>query len=210
MNALHAFANRTFLPLPGVCIFRAHHASPVAYTPNLDGGSPNIEENSMLATAVRRAKDAGVPKENIENALLKARAQAHRLLSRLTESYRRPKARMTMGKLSLTKPCCMALWASSCTCLPQLFDGFVAELAGRECRTNNINRTVSNVRETLNRYGSVQPLFFFHYYISSIPSQCSTGSSQVHVPSARIPQNCSRPKRHRRPVQHSRVDQVCL
>lgn len=85
-------------------MFRAHHASPVAYTPNLDGGSPNIEENSMLATAVRRAKDAGVPKENIENALLKARSQAHRPLSRLTESYRHPKARMTMAKLSPTKP----------------------------------------------------------------------------------------------------------
>jgi hypothetical protein len=77
---------------------------PVAYILHSDGGSSNIEENSMLATAVRRAKDAGVPKENIENALLKARAQAHRPLSRLTESYRRPKARMTMAKLSLTKP----------------------------------------------------------------------------------------------------------
>ncbi|KAG1891526.1 hypothetical protein F4604DRAFT_1673358 [Suillus subluteus] len=41
-----------------------------------NGGSPILEENSMLATAVRRAKDAGVPKENIENALLKALLQA--------------------------------------------------------------------------------------------------------------------------------------
>jgi transcriptional/translational regulatory protein YebC/TACO1 len=59
-------------------------SSPTAYTPHLDGGSPILEENSMLATAVRRAKDAGVPKENIENALLKARTQAHCPLLHLT------------------------------------------------------------------------------------------------------------------------------
>ncbi|KAG1877593.1 hypothetical protein DFJ58DRAFT_740276 [Suillus subalutaceus] len=52
-----------------------------------NGGSPILEENSMLATAVPRAKDAGVPKENIENALLKA-----------------SKTRTTMAKLSLMKP----------------------------------------------------------------------------------------------------------
>ncbi|KAF8554725.1 hypothetical protein OG21DRAFT_1508611 [Imleria badia] len=31
-------------------------------------GSTN-SENSLLAAAIRRAKDAGVPKENVENAL---------------------------------------------------------------------------------------------------------------------------------------------
>lgn len=77
----------------------------VPYVPHLDGGSPIIEENSMLATAVRRAKDAGVPKENIENALLKARTpHAHRPLSRLTGSYRLSKGRTTTVKLSLMKP----------------------------------------------------------------------------------------------------------
>jgi translational activator of cytochrome c oxidase 1 len=59
--------------------------SPVAYTPRLDGGSPIPEENSMLATAIRRAKDAGVPKENIENALVKVRipslVETHPILS---------------------------------------------------------------------------------------------------------------------------------
>ncbi|KAG8217442.1 transcriptional regulator-domain-containing protein [Butyriboletus roseoflavus] len=33
------------------------------------GGSTSPEENSLLAAAIRRAKDTGVPKENIENAL---------------------------------------------------------------------------------------------------------------------------------------------
>ncbi|KAI6109887.1 YebC-like protein [Pisolithus sp. B1] len=36
------------------------------------GGSSSPEENSMLATAIRRAKEAGVPKENIENAIARA------------------------------------------------------------------------------------------------------------------------------------------
>ena len=35
----------------------------------LAGGSLNPEENSLLATAIRRAKDTGVPKENVESAL---------------------------------------------------------------------------------------------------------------------------------------------
>ncbi|TBU50098.1 YebC-like protein [Dichomitus squalens] len=38
----------------------------------LDGGSPDPEQNNSLAAALRRAKDAGVPKDNIENALKKA------------------------------------------------------------------------------------------------------------------------------------------
>ncbi|KAG6335871.1 hypothetical protein ID866_3208 [Astraeus odoratus] len=42
------------------------------------GGSISPEENSMLATAIRRAKDAGVPKENIESALARAeRTRSH-------------------------------------------------------------------------------------------------------------------------------------
>lgn len=36
------------------------------------GGSSSPAENSMLATAIRRAKEAGVPKENIENAIARA------------------------------------------------------------------------------------------------------------------------------------------
>ncbi|KAF9228009.1 YebC-like protein [Gyrodon lividus] len=36
------------------------------------GGSTNPGENGLLATAIRRAKDAGVPKENVEKALVKA------------------------------------------------------------------------------------------------------------------------------------------
>ncbi|EJF62429.1 YebC-like protein [Dichomitus squalens LYAD-421 SS1] len=38
----------------------------------VDGGSPDPEQNNSLAAALRRAKDAGVPKDNIENALKKA------------------------------------------------------------------------------------------------------------------------------------------
>ncbi|KAI6111501.1 transcriptional regulator TACO1-like protein [Pisolithus thermaeus] len=42
------------------------------------GGSSSPEENSMLATAIRRAKEAGVPKENIENAIARAeRTKGH-------------------------------------------------------------------------------------------------------------------------------------
>ncbi|KAI6150846.1 transcriptional regulator TACO1-like protein [Pisolithus tinctorius] len=42
------------------------------------GGSMRPEENSMLATAIRRAKEAGVPKENIENAIARAeRTKGH-------------------------------------------------------------------------------------------------------------------------------------
>ncbi|KAG2747427.1 YebC-like protein [Suillus brevipes Sb2] len=92
-----------------------------------NGGSSNIEENSMLATAVRRAKDAGVPKENIENALLKARAQAHRPLKNDN---------------------------GQAVTYEAMMHGSVGIII--ECRTNNINRTVSNVRETLNRYGARQ------------------------------------------------------
>ncbi|KAF8841186.1 YebC-like protein [Paxillus ammoniavirescens] len=42
------------------------------------GGSTNPEENGLLATVIRRAKDAGVPKENVEKALAKAeRTEGH-------------------------------------------------------------------------------------------------------------------------------------
>ncbi|TFK84324.1 YebC-like protein [Polyporus arcularius HHB13444] len=37
-----------------------------------NGGSPDPEQNKALAAALRRAKDSGVPKDNIENALKKA------------------------------------------------------------------------------------------------------------------------------------------
>ncbi|EGN96005.1 hypothetical protein SERLA73DRAFT_185492 [Serpula lacrymans var. lacrymans S7.3] len=36
------------------------------------GGSANPEQNSALASVIRKAKDSGVPKENIETALAKA------------------------------------------------------------------------------------------------------------------------------------------
>jgi len=60
--------------------------APAAYVPRLDGGSPIPEENSMLATAIRRAKDSGVPKENIENALLKVRLMHTSLTRSLVEN----------------------------------------------------------------------------------------------------------------------------
>ena len=41
-----------------------------------------------------------------------------------------------------------------------------AELVERECRTDNINRTLSNVRETLTRHGCVQPFFLYFSLIS--------------------------------------------
>ncbi|KAH0830500.1 YebC-like protein [Lanmaoa asiatica] len=42
------------------------------------GGSANPEENGLLAVAIRRARDAGVPRENIENALERAeRTKGH-------------------------------------------------------------------------------------------------------------------------------------
>ncbi|KAI6038998.1 transcriptional regulator TACO1-like protein [Pisolithus marmoratus] len=42
------------------------------------GGSSRPEENSVLAAAIRRAKEAGVPKENIENAIARAeRTKGH-------------------------------------------------------------------------------------------------------------------------------------
>nr|VWO98822.1 Diguanylate cyclase [Ganoderma boninense] len=37
-----------------------------------NGGNPDPEQNNSLAAALRRAKDAGVPRDNIENALKKA------------------------------------------------------------------------------------------------------------------------------------------
>ncbi|RPD79811.1 YebC-like protein [Lentinus tigrinus ALCF2SS1-7] len=37
-----------------------------------NGGSPDPEQNNALAAALKRAKDSGVPKDNIENALKKA------------------------------------------------------------------------------------------------------------------------------------------
>jgi transcriptional/translational regulatory protein YebC/TACO1 len=76
----------------------------------------------MLATAVRRAKDAGVPKENIENALLKAF-----------------KSKNDSGQA---------------VSYEAMMHGSVGIII--ECRTNNINRTISNVREILNRHGARQ------------------------------------------------------
>lgn len=38
-----------------------------------DGGSADPELNNALAAAVKRAKETGVPKDNIENALKKVR-----------------------------------------------------------------------------------------------------------------------------------------
>ncbi|KAG1754240.1 transcriptional regulator TACO1-like protein [Suillus lakei] len=87
-----------------------------------NGGSPILEENSMLATAVRRAKDAGVPKENIENALVKA-----------------SKSKNDNGQAVTYEA---------------MMHGSVGIII--ECRTNNINRTLSNVREMLNRHGARQ------------------------------------------------------
>ncbi|KAG2364467.1 transcriptional regulator TACO1-like protein [Suillus spraguei] len=73
-------------------------------------------------TAVRRAKDAGVPKENIENALLKA-----------------SKSKSDQGQA---------------VSYEAMMHGSVGIII--ECRTNNINRTVHNVREILNRHGARQ------------------------------------------------------
>lgn len=87
-----------------------------------NGGSPILEENAMLATAVRRAKDAGVPKENIENALLKA-----------------SKSKSDQGQA---------------VSYEAMMHGSVGIII--ECRTDNINRTVRNVREILNRHGARQ------------------------------------------------------
>ncbi|KAG2116491.1 YebC-like protein [Suillus discolor] len=87
-----------------------------------NGGSPIIEENSMLATAVRRAKDAGVPKENIENALLKAFKRKNNNGQAVTYEA------MMHGSVGIII----------------------------ECRTDNVNRTLSNVREVLNRHGARQ------------------------------------------------------
>lgn len=90
--------------------------------PPKNGGSPILEENAMLATAVRRAKDAGVPKENIENALLKA-----------------SKSKSDQGQA---------------VSYEAMMHGSVGIII--ECRTDNINRTVRNVREILNRHGARQ------------------------------------------------------
>ena len=40
---------------------------------HVDGGSADPEQNNSLAAALKRAKAAGVPKDNIENALKKVR-----------------------------------------------------------------------------------------------------------------------------------------
>lgn len=73
----------------------------------------------MLAIAIRRAKDAGVPKENIESAL--ARAEH------------------TKGHGQVLT-----------------FEAVMNNTTGLiiECRSDNINRTVGNVREILNRHGA--------------------------------------------------------
>ena len=40
---------------------------------NSESGSADPETNASLASALRRAKDAGIPKENIEKALKRVR-----------------------------------------------------------------------------------------------------------------------------------------
>ncbi|KAL4067553.1 transcriptional regulator TACO1-like protein [Scleroderma yunnanense] len=83
------------------------------------GSSSNPEENSLLAIAIRRAKDAGVPKENIESALARAeRTKGH-------------------GHVLI-------------------FEAVVNSTTGLiiECRSDNINRTVGNLREILNHHGA--------------------------------------------------------
>jgi translational activator of cytochrome c oxidase 1 len=52
-----------------------------------------------------------------------------------------------------------------------------AELVRRECRTNNINRTLSNVRETLTRHGCVHPSILC--WILSLTSPCSARQAPV-------------------------------
>ena len=42
---------------------------------HVDGGSADPEQNNSLAAALKRAKAAGVPKDNIENALKKVRVR---------------------------------------------------------------------------------------------------------------------------------------
>ncbi|KAH7930844.1 YebC-like protein, partial [Leucogyrophana mollusca] len=87
-----------------------------------NGGSTSPEENSLLATAIRRAKDAGVPKENIETALAKAvRSKGQ-------------------GQQSLT--------------YEAMLHGSVGIII--ECQTDNINRTLSNVRDILTTHGARQ------------------------------------------------------
>ncbi|KAH7916026.1 transcriptional regulator TACO1-like protein [Hygrophoropsis aurantiaca] len=87
-----------------------------------NGGSASPEENSLLATAIRRAKDAGVPKENIETALAKAvrsKGQGHQSLT-----------------------------------YEAMLHGSIGIII--ECQTDNINRTLSNVRDILTDHGARQ------------------------------------------------------
>ncbi|KAF8136282.1 YebC-like protein [Boletus edulis] len=81
------------------------------------GGSTNPEENNLLAVVIRRARDAGVPKENIENALGRA------------ERAKGP------GQAMLFEA---------------IYDGTTGILV--ECRSDNVNRTVKQVKDLLAHY----------------------------------------------------------
>ncbi|KAG9318408.1 sulfate transporter family-domain-containing protein [Chiua virens] len=89
------------------------------------GGSTNPEENGLLADAIRRARDAGVPKENIENTLARAERTKNHGQSMLFEA---------------------------------LYNGSVGILV--ECRSDNVNRTVKQVKDLLSYRARSAPVKF--------------------------------------------------
>lgn len=124
------------------------------------GGSLDPEKNAMLATTLKKAREQGVPKDNIEKALANVKSSwpstsevsfdewclccsAHEVKStRENGWYMR---RLLSSRLGLSCKSC-ALPSPS---------RIVVDLFYRECVTDNINRTIHNVREILTSHGFV-------------------------------------------------------
>ena len=109
------------------------------------GGSIDPEINLTLATVLKRLKAQGVPKENVENALKRA----------------------TGGKdKGDQQPVYEALAPGSVgliMCVHTLqFSAAWSECPISECQTDNVNRTMKEVRNVLSDNGYVMLIYCFH------------------------------------------------
>ncbi|KAH9483747.1 putative transcriptional regulatory protein [Psilocybe cubensis] len=99
------------------------------------GGSADPEKNSMLATTLKKAREQGVPKDNIEKALAKAAGGKDQTGERI------------------------------------VYEALAFKSVGIiiECVTDNINRTIHNVREVLTAHGAhMTPVNFMFNHVGCL------------------------------------------
>lgn len=159
------------------------------WTKTVGGGSIDPKTNSQLAAAVKKAKDQGVPRENIEKAIAKVKT----LFSPWSSSI--AWLPCTVGKQSkgerriackLWSACVQHGWDYNVSFISwlQLFSGH--PLVVRETVTDNANRTIHGLREILNSHRFVQVPHLMWLEVDDDAFKYPFDTSQIHVSTSRL------------------------